>query len=242
MKFINLIFAGYFLIGQEPNVDIGNQPNEITSFFLYGILFLSIILNIILILLIKKSKRTKPSKNTTENHQEFYKSNYQILTKNNQLLKEKIIALEREIEIHNKKKESNDAQSSKVSITNENQFYEDDVINTYEFKNIKPKSVYLPSPFEEKRFSAEDVSDEIKTSSLYEIILDSSNITGQLTLIKGADFTKALNSPDHYLEKACVFENAFNSNAKGINVIHPGKVKLEDQDWVITEKIKIEYL
>jgi hypothetical protein len=44
------------------------------------------------------------------------------------------------------------------------------------------------------------------------------------------------------LEKACTYENAFNPQAKRIDVVKTGSVKLENQDWFVTEKIKIKFI
>lgn len=106
----------------------------------------------------------------------------------------------------------------------------------------KQEVLFLPSPFEDKRFTIEDVSKEKTSSSLYKIVLNSNGSAGELILLEDADFTRALNSPDLYLEKACTYENAFNPQAKRIDVVKTGSVKLENQDWFVTEKIKIKFI
>ena len=106
----------------------------------------------------------------------------------------------------------------------------------------KPEVLFLPSPFEDSKFSAEDVSKERAPFSLYKIKLSSSKVSGELTLLEDADLSRALNSPDHYLEKACVYENAFNINATSIEVIEEGEVKLDNQDWLVISKVKIKFI
>lgn len=106
----------------------------------------------------------------------------------------------------------------------------------------KPEVLFLPSPFEDSKFSAEDVSKERTPFSLYKIKLSSSKSKGDLTLLEDADLSRALNSPDHYLEKACVYENAFNINATSIEVIEEGEVKLDNQDWLVISKVKIKFI
>ena len=69
------------------------------------------------------------------------------------------------------------------------------------------------------------------------------NIKDDLQLqSEDADLSRALNSPDHYLEKACVYENAFNINATSIEVIEEGEVKLDNQDWLVISKVKIKFI
>lgn len=106
----------------------------------------------------------------------------------------------------------------------------------------KVRKVFLPSPFEENRFSIEDVSFDRKQSSLYYIDLDKSEKSGNIYILEDSDFTKALNSPAQFLEKVCVFENAFSNNATRIENVVKGTVVLEGDDWLVKEKIKIKFI
>lgn len=106
----------------------------------------------------------------------------------------------------------------------------------------KTRKVFLPSPFEEKRFSIEDVSFDRNQSSLYYIDLDSSGKSGDIYILEDSDFTKALNSPAQFLEKVCLFENAFSNNATRIENIVKGTVVLDGDDWLVKEKIRIKFI
>lgn len=111
---------------------------------------------------------------------------------------------------------------------------------TFEIPRIR--KVFLPSPFDEKRFSIEDVSFDRSPSSLYYINLDSSERSGDIYILEDSDFTKALNSPAQFLEKVCVFENAFSNNATRIENVMKGTVVLDGDDWLVKEKIKIKFI
>lgn len=106
----------------------------------------------------------------------------------------------------------------------------------------KMRKVFLPSPFEEKRFSIEDVSFDRNQSSLYYIDLDSSEKSGDIYILEDSDFTKALNSPAQFLEKVCLFENAFSNSATRIENVMKGSVVLDGDDWLVKEKIKIKFI
>lgn len=104
------------------------------------------------------------------------------------------------------------------------------------------RKVFLPSPFEEKRFSIEDVSFDRNQSSLYYIDLDSSEKSGYIYILEDSDFTKALNSPAQFLEKVCLFENAFSNNATRIENVVKGTIVLDGDDWLVKEKIRIKFI
>jgi len=102
--------------------------------------------------------------------------------------------------------------------------------------------VYFPSPFENNRFANEDVSETEKPSSLYIAEINKNTNRGIISLIETADLSRALNSPNTYLETVCDFENAYNSSVKGIKVIKDGEVVLEGEDWIVKPKIRIKFI
>lgn len=248
ISFKTLKADSYYMSVQDIDANGVAESFIFRDIIIYIILGASLLFNIV-VLLSKKSKRKGNKYDKSDvNYEDWYKKEK---NKNGQLnnevrnLKSKIFSLENK-SIPNYKEErgsqvENRIQSSMSSPTIEQQ-YEDEKPKTFNLEITKPNTIYLPSPFEDNRFSIEDVSTEQTPSSLYQIILDSSNTTGKLLIIENADFTRALNSPDHYLEKACIYENAFSPNANGINIVEPGKVKLENQDWLITQKIKIKFI
>ncbi|GAA3777968.1 hypothetical protein GCM10022271_07760 [Corallibacter vietnamensis] len=245
----------------SPLLDVSNNlvPQEIktntsvASFNFLDIIFylifgLSILLNIVFILN-RVNNNSRQNSKSTKKHDNDFENFYKI---ENSSLKNKISSLENKLHAFQKSnKLSSESKYNNLEKIEENQpiqspiktqLIEDEKPQTVDFEIPKPIAIYLPSPFENNRFSIEDVSNEQMPTSLYQIILDASNTTGKLLIIENADFTRALNSPDHYLEKACIYENAFSPNANGINIVEPGKVKLENQDWLITQKIKIKFI
>lgn len=232
------------------NIDVEtNESFDIMGLIIFFAVGLSVLLNVLLLYLLKNNRGNNTTlREPKENYDDCYKS---IESKNRQLenenknLKDKLSLLER-------KRTSNYEEKRNIQIESEIQpsisnppaehYLEDEKPQTFDLKINQPNTIYLPSPFEDNRFSIEDVSTEQTTSSLYQIILDASNTTGKLFIIENADFTRALNSPDHYLEKACIYENAFNPHANGVQIVEPGKVKLENQDWLILQKIKVKFI
>lgn len=158
--------------------------------------------------------------------------------------------LKKQIQNSKKPKEANTdvktGSSSKESIETNEPLHkiikeEEKPINVT-FDIPKMKKVFLPSPFDEKRFSIEDVSFDRNSSSLYYIDLDSSERSGDIYILEDSDFTKALNSPAQFLEKVCVFENAFSNSATRIENVMKGTVVLDGDDWLVKEKIKIKFI
>jgi len=244
----SFIGSSYNVLAQESDTNTSIESFDFMNIIFYIILGLSILLNIVFILNRVKNngrKKTNSAKKDVNNYEDFYKSE-------NSSLKNKIRNLENKLHAFQKSNiTSSENKFNNPAIKEDNQPIQTPIINrqvedekprTVEFEIAKPSAIYLPSPFENNRFSIEDVSNEQMPTSLYQIILDTSNTTGKLLIIENADFTRALNSPDHYLEKACIYENAFSPNANGINIVEPGRVKLENQDWLIIQKIKIKFI
>jgi hypothetical protein len=157
-------------------------------------------------------------------------------------------------EVTDLKKEVADLKKENKELTNQvdlksNNFDTENRANRAEDKprvvtfEITPaKYIFLPSPFDEKRFSVEDASSERKGTSLYCINLDASEKDGQLSILEDADFTNALNSPELFLAKACRYENVFDYNAIRVENVKKGSVYLEGNDWIVKEKIKVKFL
>ena len=108
--------------------------------------------------------------------------------------------------------------------------------------NTSLKIVFLTSPFEDSMFANEDAIDTQNNNTLYKVNFDTNANKGTLSLVEGADFSKALNSPDEYLETACIYDNEYNHNVTSIKVIDKGEVKLEGEDWIITKKVRIKFI
>jgi hypothetical protein len=206
--------------------------------FLYALLAISVLFNLFLFF----KSRSRPENNKKEkkgNYDDFYKSE-------NASLKELKIKLEEEnTELKNEKRENSNAVRpvEKVIMPIEKTIEDEEPI-TIEFKvpEIENKLIYFPSPFEERRFAIEDTSEKEKPTSLYVANINANSNKGDISLIETADLSRALNSPNIYLETVCEYENAYNSEAKGIKVIEDGEVVLDGEDWVVKSKIKIKFI
>jgi hypothetical protein len=45
-----------------------------------------------------------------------------------------------------------------------------------------------------------------------------------------------------YLEYVCEYINEMKTNTNNINVVSPGSIKKDGEDWTVTEKIKIKFV
>lgn len=238
---------------------IAESTDESSFFNLANIIIsvllgISIIANIIFMIMVKNRNRDLKGLKSESKADMISMLEYNKLIGENKRLNNQLISLHNQLinknlqrEIYVSKTDSNeqsqnDFSNQKPSSSNRIIEINDEKPTTKDWNIKKLEEIFLPSPFEDKRFTIEDVSKERTISSLYKIVLNENGITGKLLLLEDADFTRALNSPDHYLEKACSYENAFDPNAKGIDVLRSGSVKLENQDWFVTEKIKIKFI
>ena len=97
--------------------------------------------------------------------------------------------------------------------------------------------IYLSSPFQNLTFADEDASKEKTLDSLYLVEFDKQTQIGELSVIMDANFSKALNSPDFYLETACTYDNVYFNNARAVQVTEKGEIKLDGNDWNVTKKV-----
>ena len=91
-------------------------------------------------------------------------------------------------------------------------------------------------------FANEDASKEKTLDSLYLVEFDKQMQTGELSVIADADLSRALNSPDSYLETACAYDNEYFNNARTIQVTEKGEIKLDGEDWTVTKKVRIKFI
>ena len=109
-------------------------------------------------------------------------------------------------------------------------------------KKHSTEIIYLSSPFQNLTFANEDASKEKTLDSLYLVEFDEQMQTGELSVMVDADLSRALNSPDSYLETACTYDNEYFNNARAIQVTEKGEIKLDGDDWNVTKKVKIKFI
>ena len=102
--------------------------------------------------------------------------------------------------------------------------------------------IYLSSPFQNLTFANEDASKEKTLNSLYLVEFDKHMQTGELSVMVDADLSRALNSPDSYLETACTYDNEYFNNARAVQVTEKGEIKLDGNDWNVTKKVRIKFI
>ena len=214
-----------------------------------GVLFFSIVINLILFLknknLEKKKKDLKrglkdsieqkdilfnQQKNNSSGNKNSNVSSYehQNLKIENQNLKRELSELKKSDEKKTYTK-SNESISTTVELD----------IPTPVHTN---RTVYLASPFQDSTFADEDASNVKTQSTIYQVDFNERTNIGVLSLIQDADFSKALNSPDSYLETACIYDNEYNNNSREIRVSEKGEIRLEGEDWIVTKKVRIKFI
>ncbi len=220
-------------------------------------LIISFVINILFILFIiffiffrfSSKKKYRNNKSNNEIYEPFYKMNHdnqmgkiEDLKKENESLKRRIKSLENKTVTTNYKPSeiTNDVSSQKEKVIEDK--LSPSIELTIPIKKPKTKTIFLPSPFKENRFSIEDESEIQLPTSIYKVDYDLEERKGAIQLLATADLTRALNSPHTFLETVCIYQNAYNSKANGISVVEKGSVILEDKDWVVTNKIKIKFI
>ncbi|WP_407264893.1 hypothetical protein R5N98_12565 [Tenacibaculum maritimum] len=208
-----------------------------------NIVLISICIILLILIVFVFSKATKRIDRLEKNLRRAKEENDKLQFKNQELRKQTPKHLNTE-EVKTKISQITNEPKSVSNIDNNakySQEEEEKPLNVT-FDIPKVRKVFLPSPFDEKRFSIEDVSFDRNQSSLYYIDLDLSEKSGNIYILEDSDFTKALNSPAQFLEKVCLFENAFSNNATGIENIIKGTVVLDGDDWLVKEKIRIKFI
>jgi hypothetical protein len=248
---------------QNTNTRRTSNSQEFSTFPLV-LLILSLIFNLFLIIKLRSSKKKKGSRRTetSENYTKLDKAYQNSQNKNRSLkkenedfnqqirdLKERISHYSNSVNIlvagdQIRKDEVQNTFTQNDIENKETQFVEEEksITNNLDIQKQKTTLIYLPAPFEERRFAVEDMSEIKKPESLYSVSLVEEGKKGNITLIETADLSRALNSPNIYLETVCEYENSYNPEAKGINVIEDGEVVLEGEDWVVKNKIKIKFI
>lgn len=226
-----------------PDQPVVNKGINLFNILLYFILAISILLNIIFYSK-NKSPMKKQNSGKVGEFDDFYKTE-------NEALKGEINKLKNDNnDLKPTIKKNNDKPISELNknedIVSEEKPFEDEIsptvsLNAKQVQNPQ-KTIYLPSPFEELKFAVEDVSENDKPTSLYVAKIDSKTNKGTISLIETANLSRALNSPDLFLETVCDYENPYSASAKGIKVINKGEISLEGEDWVVKKKIKIKFI
>jgi seryl-tRNA synthetase len=191
---------------------------------------------------IKKNRRNQTSESIDNNkafnnkinslHKEIdsLKSKIKLLEETNSDLMNQLNSNKNNLEIQETKKSMEDIKSISIDLT------------TPKVQQTITKRIYFPSPFENDRFANEEASETEKPISLYVAEIDKNTHRGRISLIETADLSRALNSPNTFLEMVCNYENAYSSSAKEIKVIEEGKVALVGEDWIVNPKIRIKFI
>ena len=170
------------------------------------------------------------------------------LKQTNQELEEaenKIDDLKGKLKIKDKDRISDSYSSNDLSVEGMPEIIAEVISETRELEISKQhlsEIIYLSSPFQNLTFADEDASKEKTLDSLYVVEFDKQTLTGELSLIMDTDLSRALNSPDFYLETACTYDNVYFNNAIGVQVTEKGEIKLDGQDWNVTKKVRIKFI
>lgn len=230
----------------EENAPVNENKSNFGNMIVYIFLALTVLSCIFLIFkLLKANKKNNSLEKKLNNRgsKGMYDLNMD-LQNNISSLKNKIELLQNE-NANLINKQLTDKKRLEAEKNNSDVEKEEAIIIEFETPKIEVNNqriIYFPSPFESNRFANEDVSEIVKPTSLYMAEIDKITNSGIISLIETADLSRALNSPNTYLETACDYENAYTSSAKGIKVVEDGKVVLEGHDWIVKKKIKIKFI
>jgi len=230
-------------------LDIFDNSNYF-NIFLNVILFSSLLLNA-LFLYKEFFPKSKINNNRKDKYEPYYKNQVDILNKNIETLEQKNESLNKRLakfnpQINQGSKPINNPVNkqqhlSKREVKSKHPENEKPVTYDLDLKNSF-KTFYLPSPFDEKRFSNEDASESPTSTSLYVINYDTINNKGDINIIEDANFDRAINSPHDYFEKVCIYDNPPDVNATRVKTTLAGEVELNGDDWLVTKKIRIKFI
>lgn len=237
------------LVPTSSSRSFNNRPEEISllNMIVYIVLAVAILLVLFLAFALKKvfkeldylKRENKKAKilqvnpgSSSKNSQtiENLKRKIQALEKENTELSNRVILDNRNSKIDNNEKPIEDKKSVPLELS---------IPKNYQSKT---KLIYFPSPFENNRFANEDLSETQVPFSLYVAEIEGNTNRGSIRLLETANLSRALNSPNTFLEPVCNYENAYSSSSKEIKVIAEGYVVLEGEDWVVKTKIKIKFI
>ena len=150
---------------------------------MYSLLAISIFLNVVLFFKLR-SQHKKMKKEKKGTYEDFYKTQIDSLKKENDKFKEELSQFKKD-----KFNNTNSGNLVDKVISPIDEPIEDEKPLTVEFqipkiKENKNNLIYFPSPFEERRFSVEDLSDMEKPNSLYVAEVDVKSNKGNITLMK----------------------------------------------------------
>lgn len=225
---------------------------SVSSFWLYGFLGLMLLVVILVLKLISENKKLKRRLNNSKNKSKIKSSNNQLASPKTKRIEEENHNLREEIEkliekIESLKKQLGNLEYNPVSPAEHST--SNVIIETHSHsinlevpqQNIR-NLIYLSSPFQNLTFANEDARKDKNSNSLYQVDFNEQMQTGYLTILVDADLSKALNSPDTYLETACTYENEYFNNARAIKIIEKGEIKLDGEDWIVIKKVRIKFI
>jgi hypothetical protein len=228
-----------------------NNKNSSTysPFLFYGVIGSLIISLIVIFSLSSKVKKLKSGRSIKKNpkHSKTNSLNPDRFNLNSELINLRVENRELKINIEYFKKEIEKLKANSISVI---EHPNSDIISDTTSKSIKlnvPEQktsnlIYLSSPFQNLTFANEDASKDKTLNTLYQVEFNEQMQTGDLSVLVDSDLSKALNSPDSYLETACTYDNEYSNNARAIKVIENGEIKLEGEDWIVTKKVRIKFI
>jgi hypothetical protein len=224
--------------------------NNTFIYIIGGVLLLSIVINLILILknkdLGKNKKRLENKLKTKREENDKLKFELQKCFGGNRRSPEGSSSELQKLKIENNKLKGELSELKKVDYKKTPKKSDESISTTVEFDTPSQdhvnKIIYLTSPFQDSTFADEDSSDVKTQNTIYQVDFDAQTNLGILSLIQDADYSKALNSPDSYLETACIYDNEYTHNATSVKVTEKGKIRLEGEDWKVIKKVRIKFI
>lgn len=224
------------------------KSEEKTEFFLSSSMWMYLlifILTVVILILLVRNRNIRAKKVKTTKRSSFSKGNDpRTLKREIENLRWQIKQLEnKNINLKDQLENSpvvertpvNTEQEIELDVNKDNTLPDQKIVAT-------PNEIYLPFPYEDRKFYSGNQSNTPTNDSFYKVILDDSLQSGKLFIYPSDALIKtAFNSHEMFLKSVCEYSNALESFHNNISTIAPGKVKLEGDDWAVIEKIKIKF-
>jgi hypothetical protein len=120
--------------------------------------------------------------------------------------------------------------------------------NNYDLDNSnrvdsKPnKTLFFSVPSQDGEFEHRKGQEEYEDRKLYKIIYQEGKSDGKIEYISGELDGHAINHKDSMLKPVCNIKETVEQNPTRIKMLKPGKVRLNGNEWVIQDKLKIEII
>lgn len=109
---------------------------------------------------------------------------------------------------------------------------------------IPKKTFYASTPIDEGVFEGSKLREDKRRDSIFKIVIEDSNVdVGNIVIIpEKYAIQRAVSGLNTFLKAICEFSEFPDNPEQSIEVLIPGKIKRENNSWVITKKMQIKFI